>query len=56
MQRSEINEKTSVKNSLKKKKELIFKHRELSESEATLPAQGTGTFQQVPPSRPREES
>ena len=56
MQRSEINEKTSVKNSLKKKKEFIFKHRELSESEATLPAQGTGTSQQVPPSRPREES
>ena len=30
-------------------KESIFKHRELSESEATLPAQGTGTSQQVPP-------
>ena len=43
MQRSEINKKTSVS------KESIFKHRELSESEATLPAQGIGTSQHVPP-------
>ena len=26
-----------------------FEHRELSESEATLPLQGTGSSQQVPP-------
>ena len=30
-------------------KESSFKHRELSESEATLPVQGTGTSQQILP-------
>ena len=42
MQRSEINNKTSLV------ERISFKHRELSEPEATLPAQGTGTSQQVP--------
>ena len=31
------------------RKELIFEHRELSESEAILPVQETGSSQQVPP-------
>ena len=44
MQRSEINKKTSFGGKIP-----VFKHRELSESEATLSAHGTGTSQQVPP-------